>query len=408
MRKDVLFMCQFFYPEYVSSALLPYQTAIGLRNSGLTIDIMCGYPKEYMGKEKIILKKEVVEGMTIFRKKYLQLGRKNFLSRLINYFSFTATMILNIMKCRNYKVIIVYSNPPILPLVAIVAKKLFQCKIIFVAYDLYPEIAERTNAIQESSLISKVMRKINSKLYPNAAQVVALSNDMKNFIVSERKVESDRVSVIQNWATENFQVTSIKSREFSALREKYQIIVSYFGNMGTAQDIETIIDVISNPLIPKNKIAFLFAGHGNKQEEIKNVINNFRLENCYLYDYLSGNDFNDALNITNFFIVSLEKDLAGLAVPSKTYSYYQAEKPVIAIMNTDTDISKEICENNAGISVKNGESEKLVNWLLVLLKDKNQILQMEINMKSLVTQSYSRDIQIEKYRNMIFKVLEEK
>lgn len=177
--------------------------------------------------------------------------------------------------------------------------------------------------------------------------------------------------------------------------------------MGTAQDIETIIDVISNPLIPKNKIAFLFAGHGNKQEKIKNVINNFRLENCYLYDYLSGNDFNDALNITNFFIVSLEKDLAGLAVPSKTYSYYQAEKPVIAIMNTDTDISKEICENNAGISVKNGESEKLVNWLLFLLDNKNLVSKMEENMKNRITVSYNSHIQIEKYRKMVMKVLEE-
>ncbi|NQE01029.1 glycosyltransferase family 4 protein [Enterococcus gallinarum] len=407
MRKDVLFMCQFFYPEYVSSALLPYQTALGLRNAGLTIDIMCGYPKEYMGKEKIILKKEVVEGMTIFRKKYLQLGRKNFLSRLINYFSFTATMILNIMKCRNYKVIIVYSNPPILPLVTIIAKKLFQCKIIFVAYDLYPEIAERTNAISENSLISKVMRKINSKLFPNVSQVVALSNDMKNFIVSEREIQSDRVTVIQNWATENFEIASIKSREFSELREKYQIIISYFGNMGTAQDMQTIIDVISNPLIQKNEIGFLFAGHGNKQEEIKNAIKRNRLENCYLYDYLSGSDFNDALNITNLFIVSLEKDLAGLAVPSKTYSYYQAKKPVIAIMSENTDISKEIYENNAGISVKNGESEKLVNWLLLLLKDKNQVLQMEKNMKNAVTEKYNRGIQIEKYKKMVMKVLEE-
>ncbi|MCC2751707.1 glycosyltransferase family 4 protein [Enterococcus gallinarum] len=407
MRKDVLFMCQFFYPEYVSSALLPYQTALGLRNAGLTIDIMCGYPKEYMGKEKIILKKEVVEGMTIFRKKYLQLGRKNFLSRLINYFSFTATMILNIMKCRNYKVIIVYSNPPILPLVTIIAKKLFQCKIIFVAYDLYPEIAERTNAISENSLISKVMRKINSKLFPNASQVVALSNDMKNFIVSEREIQSDRVTVIQNWATENFEIASIKSREFSELREKYQIIISYFGNMGTAQDMQTIIDVISNPLIPKNEIGFLFAGHGNKQEEIKNAIKRNRLENCYLYDYLSGSDFNDALNITNFFIVSLEKDLAGLAVPSKTYSYYQTEKPVISIMSADTDISKEIYVNNAGISVKNGESEKLVNWLLLLLDNKNLVSKMEENMKNRITVSYNSHIQIEKYRKMVMKVLEE-
>ena len=28
-KKDILFLCQYFYPEYVSSATLPFDTACG-------------------------------------------------------------------------------------------------------------------------------------------------------------------------------------------------------------------------------------------------------------------------------------------------------------------------------------------------------------------------------------------
>lgn len=129
MKRDILFMCQFFYPEYVSSALLPYQTAQGLSKAGLTVDVLCGYPREYTQKNEKIPVNEKIDDMTVYRKKYIQLGRKNFLSRLINYFSFTFTILLNVRMCRNYKTIIVYSNPPILPVISIIAKKFMDVKL---------------------------------------------------------------------------------------------------------------------------------------------------------------------------------------------------------------------------------------------------------------------------------------
>ena len=46
-KKDVLFLCQFFHPEYISSAQLPFDTAKALQKSGLTVDVLCGYPREY-------------------------------------------------------------------------------------------------------------------------------------------------------------------------------------------------------------------------------------------------------------------------------------------------------------------------------------------------------------------------
>ncbi|OTN75856.1 hypothetical protein A5886_000932 [Enterococcus sp. 8G7_MSG3316] len=285
MKRDILFMCQFFYPEYVSSALLPYQTALGLRKKKMTVDVLCGFPKEYVNQGEEVAKKEIFNGINIIRKKYIQLGRKNFFSRLINYFSFTFVMMMNLYKCRSYKVIVVYSNPPILPIVSIVAKIIFDCKIVFIAYDLYPEIAEKTKTISKNSSISKIMQIINKQLFRRVDKVVALSNEMKKFIVSERQISENKVEVIANWATEDEHICSSLSHEFNQIRKEYDLIVSYFGNMGTAQDIDTILQTIANKKIPKDRIAFLFAGHGNKRGQIRNVIEKNSLSNCYLFEY---------------------------------------------------------------------------------------------------------------------------
>ncbi|WP_122645547.1 glycosyltransferase family 4 protein [Enterococcus mediterraneensis] len=408
MKRDVLFMCQFFYPEFVSSALLPYQTAKGLVESGISVDVLCGYPKEYSDSEKKISSMETIDGINIYRKKYLQLGRKNFISRLVNYFSFTLVMFLNLFKCRNYKVLIVYSNPPILPIISVLAKKFFGCKIVFVSYDLYPEIAVNSKILSNGSLISKTMRFINKKLFKNVSCVVSLSNDMKQFIVNNRNVPENQVTVIPNWATETFkEVEAIHNVELKKIKEEFPLIVSYFGNMGTAQDIETLLSVMNNEKIKNKKIAFIFAGHGNKKEQLKAFIQKNKLTNCFIFDYLKGNDFTEALNISNLFVVSLAHGISGLAVPSKTYSYYQAGKPVIAIMDENTDIALELKSYRAGISVKNEDEHGLVKLLLDINNDPSIIATMKKNITKLYEEKYKKDLQLKKYFNLINNLLEE-
>ena len=86
-KRDVLFLCQFFYPEYISSALLPFETAVALREDGLSVGALCGYPMEYRTGEQVPLR-EQVDGVDIRRVRYIQLSRAGFLGRLVNYFSF--------------------------------------------------------------------------------------------------------------------------------------------------------------------------------------------------------------------------------------------------------------------------------------------------------------------------------
>lgn len=409
-ERDIVFLCQYFYPEYISSATLPFDTALALSQAGYKVSAIVGYPKEYNIDQSIPLN-ETVNGIEIERLKYFQLSRTNFLGRLINYFSFTATIAINIMKFRKFKSVIVYSNPPILPLIAVISKKLFGTKLIFVSYDVYPEMAIITNSISEKGLITKLMNLVNNLLYASVDRVIALSNEMKNYLVSHRKrISANDVVVIPNWYEDkgDTNITNSKYNDlFKSIVSGENLVVSYFGNLGICQDITTIIDTIRATAYVDN-IKYLFAGHGNKMDYLKQVVKEEQLQNVFIFDFLHGQDFQDALTISDCFLVSLEKGLDGLAVPSKTYSYMMAGKPVIAIMDENSDISKDLIRYNAGFSIEVGRNEEIVRALEFLLNNPTDRKLMGDNCRRVYIDKYTKELNTKKYIGVIKELLGEK
>lgn len=395
VRKDILFLCQFFYPEYVSSATLPYDTAVALKNAGYSVDALCGYPKEYATRQNIPAK-ETVDGIRIHRLKYLQLGRKGFVSRLINYFSFTFMVVLHLLKLARYKAVVVYSNPPILPWVASWAKALFGTKLVFVTYDLYPEIGIRTGALREGNIICRLMDHINKCVYRRADAVVALSNEMREFILENREIPAERVHVIPNWYEDKGELN--RKGEGNPFAEEVgdRFVVSYFGNMGTAQDMQTICDA-AHILKDDPKVFFLFAGHGNKLDTVRQQLTD--VKNCRICDFLHGEDFQNALRISDCALVSLEKGLSGLAVPSKTYSYMMHGIPLLAIMD-EGDIVSDI-EQGAGAWVRNGESEKLASVIRELAAEPGKMDAMRQMCRQLYLKKYTTEICTGKYVSLL-------
>lgn len=408
-KKDILFLCQYFYPEYVSSATLPYDTAEALVKAGFSVGAICGYPKEYNNSREVP-KKEVHEGIEIKRLKYLQLKRSNFIGRLINYFSFTFSVSLRFRQLKDYKTIIVYSNPPVLPFVAAMASKFFGTKMIFVSYDVYPEIAVATNIINQDSIINKMMIIINKSVFKYANRVVALSNEMKEYLLEHRPLlKKQRVDVIPNWYEDKElkdTSQSYENKRFEDIKPKNNFIISYFGNMGTAQDIDTIISAITN-FKDEDDIRFVFAGHGNKMNRLKDIVQAEVLKNIEIFDFLHGQDFQDALNISDCFLVSLADGVTGLAVPSKTYSYMMSSKPVIAIMDKTSDISKDLMDNEAGYAVEVGQVSELINAINELKVDKGKCDLMGTRCRRIFLEKYTKEHCTQQYVDMMKNILEE-
>jgi len=408
-RKDVLFLCQYFYPEYISSATLPLDTALALTEGGFSVGALCGYPKEYNLVGEVPLK-EVYRGIEIKRLRYLQLKRSNFIGRLINYFSFTFMALLNVFELRKYKCVIVYSNPPVLPLIAAIGKKLFRTKIIFVSYDVYPEIAIRTGVLSKNSIICKMMNMVNKILFGNVDKVVALSTEMKNFLFTHRPaISENKIVVIPNWYDDKGTHDNEKPQNntlFSSINKDDKLVVSYFGNMGIAQDLDTIIKAMIE-LKDDNQVHFMFAGHGNKMGYLKDIVEKESLKNVTIFDFLHGRDFQDALSISDCFLVSLAKGLTGLAVPSKTYSYMMIGKPIIAIIGEDSDIARDLKDFEAGFTIQSGESDKLVSAIKQLKENVDRRKKMGKNCRDVFLKKYTKEHCTKQYVSMIKKILEE-
>ena len=390
-KKDILFLCQFFYPEYISSATLPYDTARALKDAGFSVDALCGYPHEYSDGTDIPVVEEV-DGITIRRLKYIQLDRSGFLGRLINYFSFSFMVLLNLLRIARYRAVVVYSNPPILPWIASWAKLLFGTKLYFVAYDLYPELAVKTHSLRQGNMICRLMEHINRCVFTRADGVVALSAEMREFILKNRPISPEKVHVIPNWYADK-PLDHTGENSF-AEETAGRFVVSYFGNMGICQDMDTILGAI-RLLREDPNVFFLFAGHGNKMEKLKQSVAGEGITNVVIHDFLHGQQFQDALAISDCALVSLAPGTTGLCVPSKTYSYMMQGIPLIAIMD-EGDIVRDT-QAGAGCWVRNGEVSFLAEQIRNLASDKNKLNAMRQSCRCLYLKKYTKEICTEQY-----------
>ena len=401
-KKDVLFLCQYSYPDQNSSATLPFDTALHLAKRGFSVGVLCGCSGEYSHNKSTPLH-ETVNGVAIHRVRYLQLQRKSKVGRLLNFFSLMCGMLFHTFVLAQYKCVIVYSNPPTLPLIACIGSALFRTKIVFVSYDVYPEVAYASKSLRPGSITAAIMRCINKKLFRKTSAVVALTDEMRTYLLRHRNhIVESRTHVIANWAHEDIPERSNKARERFAFDED-DFVVCYLGNMGICQDTSALIQAI-DLLQNEPHIKFLIAGHGSKLPEVRKAVGG--LPSVKIFDFLTGAELSDAIRASSCGIVSLERGLIGMCAPSKYYSYLQGGLPVIAIAEEQSYLVKEVQTRSIGYAVPVGNGQRLAAVLRVLAADSTETAEMSCRASALYKQQYAREIGLEKYYMLIKEIVE--
>lgn len=363
------------------------------------MDALCGYPKEYNLHGDVPMK-ETVDGVNIQRVKYIQLGRREKASRLVNYFSFTLSVLLHLGRLRKYKCVVVYSNPPVLPVVPVLANMLFGTKFIFVAYDVYPEVAYASGTLRYGDFIDNVMKKLNRAIYRRASMVVALTEEMRGFLLKNRpELNRERVCVIPNWAHETDACCTPGAKEHFGFSEK-QFVVGYFGNMGVCQEMETLLAAMKK-LKDRPDLGFIFTGHGTKKERVERFIREEGIGNAKCCGFLVGEEFELALAAADCCVVSLENGLKGMCAPSKYYSYLQAGKPVLAVVEDGSYLQEEIRREDIGRAVCVGEAEGLADAIEEMSAKAEARGDMSCRAKALYAGTYRKESALEKYAQLL-------
>ena len=156
------------------------------------------------------------------------------------------------------------------------------------------------------------------------------------------------ISLITNWCDiDNIKIELKNENQIiKNLNLENKIVFSFVGNLGRVQGIDFLLKVAS--LVKNPDFVLLFIGNGALVPTINKYIEKSNKSNVIYAGYHPFSDNNLVLNACDVSIVSLNKTMYGLGVPSKSYNNMAAMKPILYIGDKKSEIGQVIKENNIG------------------------------------------------------------
>lgn len=398
-NKRLRILSLYFYPDIATTGQLLTELAIGLTKEGFLVNIITAQPT-YEKKNAAI--NEKFQDVVIKRLWSTQFNKNIFLGKLLNSISFFFTSLVFIIASAEKSPLLIVSNPPFLPAIGVILKKLKNIPFVFLVHDVYPDIAIRLGYLQSPSLIVKIWNSLNKIIFRNAAKIIVLSNSMnkvimEKFIEYQLEREIGKIEIIHNWADGNF-IKPLPRKENIFLSEHAldnKFVVLYSGNLGLFHELEIVIEVANK--IHDDSFRFVFIGDGGKKRILEQLVQKYGLNNVLFFPYQNREMLPFSLTAASVSFVTLEENIEGLAMPSKLYTTMAAGNPIIAVCDENSDVSKIIETAQCGFSIRHHDAEKILQHLLMLKNDTKLLANMGNNARKYFEQHFTLEIAVNQY-----------
>ena len=403
----ILVFSELYYPEETSTGYFMTKIAEGLSLDS-SVMAVCAQPSYSMrGKRAPV--RELHKGVSIRRYPSTTFNKNRLALRLLNIFSICfSSFLLAIRSIRSSDLILVVTNPPLLPFIIWLASKLRGAKFVLRIDDVYPDMLNVAGLLERGSFIYRIFEKLNLYLYKGADHIIVLGRDMCSFVLNKvGKQHHNRVHIIPNWG-EIDHIFPCPRESNSLLKELHlenKFVVQYAGNMGYPHDIESLVDAAK--VLSKNpKIHFLFIGSGVKRGWLERQIKVYSLNNITLLNPRPRSDQNKFLNACDVAVSALVKGMLGISVPSRMYNIMAAGKPLVAIGGEDSELGFIIREEKIGWIASPGKVNSFVNAVLEAESNSDRLAAMGRRARQLVEEKYLKEHVISLYKRLFDRMNE--
>lgn len=403
-----LFICQHYYPEEVSTGLhiTELTTKITQLHKEHQISVLCATPSKEGPKSSKINTNEIHRNIKIYRVSNWGKQHGSIFTRSVFAIGFFLKAFTFILKHhRNFDNIVITTNPPFLGIIPLLLKRIIKKPYVLIVYDIYPDIAIKLNIIKPKSLVSKLWRWINIKVYNSAKSIVVIGEDMRRIVCESMEVKNIQcVQLIHNWSDKNviYPVKIEDNRFLNKYSFQRKIILMYSGTFGRTHNIEQILDAAED-LRNHEDIVFLFIGSGNKKRVIEQRILSRGLSNLILLPYQPLDMLADTQSAATISFVCLEDEFTGLSVPSKTYGIMAAGVPTIALLRSDSEIAQTVLTHKCGRVWH--KDVKLSQLILDMLDNSDNLKRMGQNARIAFLENFELEISANKYHKLIMNSL---
>lgn len=395
-----------YFPDYGPSVPIYTSLCEDLIKFGYEVSVITSFPhndnnnRKHSYRKNIVFKEEI-NGVKVIRTFVYRVPKNSRWRRLIYHGSQNLFFTLASFGMNEIDVIIadaptLWSGLPLL-IKAILA----HVPYIYVVHDIFPDVLHQLGMVPNESLINTIGR-IEKFYYQNAAKISVLSQGFKDNLIS-KGIEENKLEIIPACV----DINSLKPlSKHNKIREKWDLtekfVVLYAGNFGFTQGIDQILDAASI-LKSYNEIIFLLVGDGAEKNHLQHKIETGYSNNVRMYPFLPQEDVPYLYACSDVCLVTLKKNIAVESVPSKTYTIMASGRPIIASVNTRSEVCLLVQNFRCGIWVEPENPLALAEAILSLYQDPEIAGEMGIRGREAAVTNFSRKVAANKYHQLILE-----
>lgn len=408
-KKKILLYAHYYYPDVASTGQLLTELAEELATE-FEVTVICVVPS-YSGKIDSAYKQEKyfyekINGVSIIRVRVPEFTKTEKVSRIKNILAYFFGAITATMRLPKQDIVFTISQPPILGgLLGVIGKFLKKGKLIYNIQDFNPE---QTRAVKYSknTIILNFAQSLDKLSTKYADQVVLVGRDMEKTLQKRfKKGNAPSYVLINNWIDEQTVIPLPDTHpRVAAFKLQYHLenkfIISYSGNIGLYYDLEKIMFVIKKFKDEEN-LLFTFIGEGTMKEKLLDIVKEEHLTNVVFIPYQDKEDLVYSLNAADAHWVVNAKGVKGISVPSKVYGVMAVGKPILGILEKESEARIIIEQADCGYVVESGDYQAVEDMLRSVLQNKAAFKEKGMKGRLYLENHFSKGASIKKYKRMI-------
>ena len=364
---------ELYYPELTSTGYFLTGVAEGLTGD-YDVFVLCGQPS-YWARGFRAPSREMRSAVDVQRCLATTFDKNKSFGRILNLITISLSIFLTaLFRILPGDIVIVVTNPPLLPYLAALACRVRQARFVLLVHDVYPEILTRMDILKPQSSLLRLLNRASVWLYRSADRILVLGRDMQLLIRQKLPSWQDRVVIATNWANTEMIVPMPRGSNqlLDRLQLKDKFVVEFFGNMGRPHCIEDLLDA-AELLRSAPGIHFLLVGWGVKKIWAVKEKQARHLENMTILDPLPREQSCDVQNACDIAINTLSREMSGISVPSRTYNAMASGKPILAVCDDDSELAAVIREERIGWVVPPGRPDLLATAIRTAKADPDEL-----------------------------------
>lgn len=249
-------------------------------------------------------------------------------------------------------------------------RKNYKAKLILFLWDIFPQNG-RDLGMFKNKILFKFLKFREKMMYKVFDKIICNCEGQIDYILKNKYKTKEKIILIRN--SEVFETKEILDKELlkEELGYKKSNIISIFGgNMGEPQELENIVNMISE-LNEYTNLKFIFLGDGTQVNNLKRMKEKNKIKNLEILDFVEREKYEKILGICDIGLISLNKNYTVPNFPAKVTGYIKEGIPIFASLDSCSIkyLGEFIKENKIGQVAEAGNIENMKENFLKLVEN---------------------------------------